>query len=104
MHLPQERNRGVPSSMVSCQFGIVPGDATQGVKGLELTRRSESCEMWQHGQCVNQHTQPRVYICAFCANTPNMRGGRLRDTGRANGLDIGVGSSPLASKSFRSLR
>ncbi|KAG9257228.1 uncharacterized protein F5Z01DRAFT_633994 [Emericellopsis atlantica] len=63
----------------------------------------ESCEMWQHGTCVNQAAQPHVYVCAFCANTPNMRGGRLRGSGRA-GMDFGVATSPLASKSFRAFR
>ncbi|KAH8738061.1 hypothetical protein BGZ61DRAFT_471427 [Ilyonectria robusta] len=63
----------------------------------------ESCEMWLHGKCINitRRTLPRVYICAFCANTPNMRGGRLRDTGRGN---VKGAPSPLATKSFRSFR
>lgn len=58
-----------------------------------LTEYSESCELWLHGQCINipsKHMMPSVYICAFCANTPNMRGGRMRDRG---------GASPLAYKS-----
>ena len=50
---------------------------------------------------------PSVYICAFCANTPNMRGGRIRDTGRGPavmGHGGGSATSPLAHKSFRSFR
>ncbi|KAF3769847.1 hypothetical protein M406DRAFT_320076 [Cryphonectria parasitica EP155] len=72
------------------------------------------------------HDVPHVYICAFCANTPNMRGGRMRHTGRANAGAAGRGasskmgppvssgaaaaaaaaaaSSPLAHKSGRSFR
>ncbi|KAH7170237.1 hypothetical protein EDB81DRAFT_156749 [Dactylonectria macrodidyma] len=66
----------------------------------------ESCEMWLHGKCINitQRTLPRVYICAFCANTPNMRGGRMRDTGRGNAKGAGAGPSPLANKAVRSFR
>lgn len=62
-----------------------------------------------------------MYICAFCANTPNMRGGRMRYTGRSNAgggsLEMGppvqvsaaaaaaaAASSPLAHKSIRSFR
>ncbi|PKS11898.1 hypothetical protein jhhlp_001192 [Lomentospora prolificans] len=77
----------------------------------------EACEMWLHGRCINitRREMPPVYICAFCANTPNMRGGRLRDTGRAGGGNVvmgggmpasghGHGTSPLAHKSFKSFR
>jgi hypothetical protein len=66
----------------------------------------ESCEMWLHGRCINvtRRTIPSVYICPFCSQTPNMRGGRLRDTGRADPLGIGAGVSPLANKSMRSFR
>ncbi len=75
---------------------------------------SESCEMYVHGQCVSitQQTMPSIYICAFCSNTPNMRGGRLRDNGRLSGPvgavgtvgPPGSGSSPLAHKSLKSFR
>ncbi|EXK84150.1 hypothetical protein FOQG_11655 [Fusarium oxysporum f. sp. raphani 54005] len=66
----------------------------------------ESCEMWLHGKCINLdlRTQPRVYVCSFCANTPNMRGGRMRDTGRGNLMGGVPVASPLASKSFRAFR
>ncbi|KAK3357480.1 hypothetical protein B0T25DRAFT_160040 [Lasiosphaeria hispida] len=62
----------------------------------------ESCEMFVHGACVNltEQTMPAIYICAFCANTPNMRGGRIRDNGHISGAR----TSPLAHKSFRSFR
>lgn len=64
--------------------------------------------MWVHGKCVNiaQRELPSIYICAFCANTPNMRGGRLRDNGRVSGAVGPPGSvaSPLAHKSLKSFR
>lgn len=47
---------------------------------------------------------PPVYICAFCANTPNMRGGRIRDTGRGGMATLAHAPSPLAHKSFKSFR
>ncbi|KAK0722724.1 hypothetical protein B0T26DRAFT_230067 [Lasiosphaeria miniovina] len=72
----------------------------------DLMVQCESCEMWSHGQCVNipsERMMPSIYICAYCANTPNMRGGRIRDTGRISGGAIGP-RSPLAHKSFKSFR
>ncbi|RAL59306.1 hypothetical protein DID88_006911 [Monilinia fructigena] len=60
----------------------------------------ESCENWLHGQCVNipdRRTLPKVYICAFCAQTPNMRNGRTRESSRDK---RNLSSSPLAHKSF----
>jgi len=63
----------------------------------------ESCEKWLHAKCVgvSRHRLPQVYICAFCAQTPNMRGGRIREPARGNPQ---LGSSPLAHKSFTSWR
>ncbi|RDL40687.1 FYVE zinc finger [Venustampulla echinocandica] len=65
----------------------------------------ESCDNWLHAECVgiDRRGLPPVYICAFCANTPNMRGGRLRETAKANPTTH-MGSSPLAHKSFKSFR
>ena len=67
--------------------------------------------MWLHGRCINisRKTLPSVYICAFCANTPNMRGGRMRDHGRGAGTtgppaSSSAAASPLAHKSFKSFR
>ncbi|ROT38548.1 hypothetical protein SODALDRAFT_333147 [Sodiomyces alkalinus F11] len=65
----------------------------------------ESCEMWLHGQCIritSRRMLPSVYICAFCANTPNARGIQLRESGRD--VAHGGGASPLAHKSFKSFR
>ena len=58
--------------------------------------------MWLHGRCINisKRTLPTVYICAFCANTPNMRGGRMR----GGPSQSGSAASPLAHKSFKSFR
>ncbi|SPN98345.1 uncharacterized protein DNG_01392 [Cephalotrichum gorgonifer] len=70
----------------------------------------EACELYLHGRCINitRRDMPPVYICAFCANTPNMRGGRLRDTALGgvgpSGHGHGHGSSPLSHKSFKSFR
>ncbi|KAH8176354.1 PHD-finger domain-containing protein [Sarocladium implicatum] len=68
----------------------------------------ESCEMWLHGRCINvtRRTIPSVYICPFCSQTPNMRGGRMRDTGMRNDpLGIGAAApSPLANRSMRTFR
>lgn len=54
--------------------------------------------MWLHGKCINitQRTLPSVYICAFCARTPNVRNVRIPPPGAA--------SSPLAHKSFKTFR
>lgn len=67
----------------------------------------ESCEFWLHMPCVNidESSLPPVYVCAFCAQTPNMRGGRgrIREPPRATSH---LTSSPLAHKSgsFKSFR
>ncbi|KAK7740548.1 hypothetical protein SLS53_005392 [Cytospora paraplurivora] len=94
------------------------------VDGAVFLVKCDSCEYLLHGRCVDLPSAqdvPHVYICAFCANTPNMRGGRTRFTGRNNsteGLGVGIGDglmgppvsaassegSPLAHKSFRSFR
>ncbi|KAL6925131.1 hypothetical protein FSHL1_002380 [Fusarium sambucinum] len=92
----------IADRQVKCVCGRKGADGGDG-----FMIQCESCEMWLHGKCVNVNlrTQPRVYICAFCANTPNMRGGRLRDTGRGNLAGGGVPvASPLKTKSFRAFR
>lgn len=57
--------------------------------------------MWLHGKCINitRRTIPSIYICCFCANTPN-----AARRSRENGLGIGGLLSPLANRSFRSFR
>ncbi|KAL2261925.1 hypothetical protein VTK26DRAFT_2990 [Humicola hyalothermophila] len=71
----------------------------------EFLVQCESCELYVHGQCVSitQRTMPSIYICAFCSNTPNVRGGRIRDNGRISSEE-GSASSPLAHKTFKSFR
>ncbi|KAH8595686.1 hypothetical protein B0O99DRAFT_594442 [Bisporella sp. PMI_857] len=63
----------------------------------------ESCENWLHAECINldRKSVPSVYICRFCAQTPNMRGGRIRDS---IGVSTTHASSPLAHKTFKSFR
>lgn len=83
----------------------------------QANKHSESCEYWLHCTCVNidENSLPPVYICAFCAQTPNARNAR-GGTSRAAGRNVSgrgtssrasrevVGSSPLAHKGFRSFR
>ncbi|KAH8673749.1 hypothetical protein BX600DRAFT_508985 [Xylariales sp. PMI_506] len=72
-----------------------------------LMVQCESCENWLHGKCTNisQRTLPSVYICAFCANTPNAHGLRGRSGGRnTSGPARRSNMSPLAHKSFKSFR
>ncbi|KAI0480214.1 hypothetical protein GGR56DRAFT_625092 [Xylariaceae sp. FL0804] len=68
----------------------------------------EACEMWLHGKCINitRQTLPCVYICAFCANTPNAHRMRGQDVRRSMGVpNMGASAaSPLAHKSFKSFR
>ncbi|CAL3964847.1 unnamed protein product [Diplocarpon coronariae] len=63
----------------------------------------ESCDNWLHADCVgiDRRILPPVYVCAFCAQTPNLRGGRIREPSRQAAR---VCSSPLAHKSFRSCK
>lgn len=60
--------------------------------------RSETCDLWLHGRCINitKRTLPSVYICGFCANTVNAHNMQM--------LPPGAASSPLAHKSFRTFR
>ncbi|KAL8810016.1 MAG: hypothetical protein Q9200_002912 [Gallowayella weberi] len=59
----------------------------------------DSCKNWLHLRCVglNRQKLPKVYLCVFCTgNTPNVRGGRVREPQRAL---FPATSSPLAHKS-----
>ncbi|KAI9645949.1 hypothetical protein NHQ30_005386 [Ciborinia camelliae] len=100
------------SSSNNSPDGTTPSSSRSGntrcvcnsVDGDSFMIQCESCENWLHGQCVNipdRRTLPKVYICAFCAQTPNMRNGRMRESARDK---RNLPSSPLAHKSFRSLR
>ncbi|KAL7792524.1 hypothetical protein V8C37DRAFT_380599 [Trichoderma ceciliae] len=66
----------------------------------------ESCEMWLHGKCVNisRRTMPSVYICGYCANTPNVAARRAQQNmGRGNNGGQSALSS-LPNKTLRTLR
>ncbi|KAK3374900.1 hypothetical protein B0H63DRAFT_496254 [Podospora didyma] len=73
--------------------------------GRDFMVQCESCDLYSHGSCLNitERTMRNIFICPFCANTPNMRGGRLRDTGRFTGA-VAPSGSPLGHKSFKSFR
>ncbi|KFZ08515.1 hypothetical protein V501_05918 [Pseudogymnoascus sp. VKM F-4519 (FW-2642)] len=91
----------------STDLGSAGSDSTRCVcssrDGDEYMIQCESCEKWLHCNCVNVHPQrlPKVYICAFCVQTPNMRGPRVRGAVRASTKSA---ASPLAHKSFESWR
>ncbi|KAI0448085.1 hypothetical protein F4803DRAFT_6889 [Xylaria telfairii] len=94
-----------PSTDRGNQIRCVCNTTLSHINGDGYMVQCESCEMWLHGKCVKitRQTLPRVYICAFCANTPNARG---------RGLQRSIGgpaprtsaTSPLANKSIRSFR
>ncbi|KAI8963970.1 hypothetical protein F5Y11DRAFT_317993 [Daldinia sp. FL1419] len=90
------------------QIRCVCNAANNRVHGNSYMVQCESCEMWLHGKCVNINRQnrPSVYICAFCANTPNAHGMRGREIRRSmGGANPRVpATSPLAHKSFKSFR
>jgi len=96
---------GTPSTDRESSFS----DSTRCVCGRRdgdiFMIQCESCEKWLHGLCVgiNRQKLPKVYICAFCAQTPNMRGGRIREAVKSNGISYAE-SSPLAHKAFQSWR
>ncbi|KAF3356650.1 hypothetical protein VdG1_06273 [Verticillium dahliae VDG1] len=98
--------RGFPTPSTDVGSRAVRCVCNRNGDGEGFMVQCESCEMWLHGLCINiasRRMLPSVYICAFCANTPNMRGGRMRDSNRGSGQAT-VGASPLAHKSFKSFR
>ncbi|CZS93495.1 uncharacterized protein RCO7_10562 [Rhynchosporium graminicola] len=88
-----------PSSTKSGTTRCVCGNSDS--EGLMIL--CESCDNWLHADCVglNHRSLPPVYVCAFCARTPNVRGGRIRETAKGTSR---LGASPLAHKSFKSFR
>ncbi|KAG5948482.1 hypothetical protein E4U53_006263 [Claviceps sorghi] len=96
-----ESSYGPDSCGVRCVCNNSRGD-----EGEAFLVQCESCEMWLHGQCINitRRTMPSIYICGFCANTPDAARRRARECERDNALGIGTNSSPLANKSIRSFR
>ncbi|KAJ8065458.1 hypothetical protein OCU04_006143 [Sclerotinia nivalis] len=100
------------SSSNNSSDGVTPSSSRSGntrcicnnPDGDSFMIQCESCENWLHGHCVNipdRRALPKVYICAFCAQTPNMRNGRMRESAREK---RNLPSSPLAHKSYRSFR
>ncbi|KAI0528085.1 hypothetical protein F5B22DRAFT_632568 [Xylaria bambusicola] len=84
------------------QIRCVCNTTLSHINGDGYMVQCESCEMWLHGKCIKitRQTLPRVYICAFCANTPNAQGVRGRGAQRGvAGLNPRTSTtSPLARK------
>ncbi|KAI0195074.1 3-isopropylmalate dehydrogenase leu2a [Xylaria flabelliformis] len=97
-----------PSTNRGNQIQCVCNTTLSHIDGDGYMVQCESCEMWLHGKCVNitRQTLPRVYICAFCANTPNAQGVRGRGVQRGVGgpAPRTLATTPLANKSIRSFR
>ncbi|KAI0131616.1 hypothetical protein F4776DRAFT_655150 [Hypoxylon sp. NC0597] len=78
------------------------------VNGNTYMVQCKLCDMELHGKCINitRQTLPRVYVCAFCADTPNAHGMRSREIRRSTGGPNPRApiTSPLAHKSFKSFR
>ncbi|KAI9850937.1 MAG: hypothetical protein M1838_004823 [Thelocarpon superellum] len=71
--------------------------------GGYLMIQCDSCTKWLHVKCVGLSSTalPPVYVCIYCTGqTPNVRGGRIREpTVRMGVSTTGLTSSPLAHKS-----
>ncbi|KAI1742560.1 hypothetical protein F4680DRAFT_37585 [Xylaria scruposa] len=97
-----------PSTNQGNQIQCVCNTTLSHIDGDGYMVQCVSCEMWLHGKCVKitRQTLPRVYICAFCANTPNAQGMRGRGVQRSVGGLAPRTSAiiPLANKSIRSFR
>ncbi|KAI3336483.1 Isocitrate/isopropylmalate dehydrogenase-domain-containing protein [Xylariaceae sp. AK1471] len=89
-----ESAAATPSTDRGNQIRCVCNTTLSQINGDGYMVQCESCEMWLHGKCVKitRQTLPRVYICAFCANTPNAHGVRGRGIRRSTG-----GSNPRLS-------
>ncbi|KAI1146585.1 hypothetical protein F4825DRAFT_188456 [Nemania diffusa] len=107
---PFNTSSTIPTPSTDCgnQIRCVCNTTLSHINGDGYMVQCESCEMWLHGKCVKitRQTLPRVYICAFCANTPNAHGVRGRGVQRNTGGPTSRASatSPLAHKSARSFR
>ncbi|KAI0486870.1 hypothetical protein F4859DRAFT_502243 [Xylaria cf. heliscus] len=97
-----------PSTDRGNQIRCVCNTTLSHINGDGYMVQCEACEMWLHGKCVKitRQTLPRVYICAFCANTPNVQGLRGRGAQRSIGgpNPRTSATSLLAQKSIRSFR
>ncbi|KAL9034505.1 MAG: hypothetical protein Q9180_005369, partial [Flavoplaca navasiana] len=90
----------------SARDSQISGDSTRCVcrrteSDGDLMILCESCKKWLHVRCVGLRRDklPNIYLCVFCTgNTPNVRGGRVREPQRAL---FPATASPLAHKSQR---
>ncbi|KAI0425266.1 hypothetical protein F5Y09DRAFT_322200 [Xylaria sp. FL1042] len=91
------------------QIRCVCNTTLSQINGDGYMVQCESCEMWLHGKCIKitRQTLPRVYICAFCANTANAQGVRGRGVQRSVAGSSSLRTStisPIAHKAVRSFR
>ncbi|KAJ1335084.1 PHD-finger [Microdochium nivale] len=97
-----------PSSDRGSHVRCVCSSTQSRINGDAYMVQCESCEMYLHGKCINitRQTHPKVYICAYCANTSNAQGQTSRDprAGGQGGSMPRVSTSPLAHKNFQSFR
>ncbi|KXJ94777.1 hypothetical protein Micbo1qcDRAFT_46426 [Microdochium bolleyi] len=95
-----------PSSDRGSHVRCVCSSTQSRINGDAYMVQCESCEMYLHGKCINitRQTHPKVYICAYCANTSNAQAHTSRDPRKHGNSMPRVASSPLAHKSFQSFR
>ncbi|KAI1133018.1 hypothetical protein F5Y10DRAFT_229980 [Nemania abortiva] len=95
-----------PSTDCGNQIRCICNTTLSHINGDNYMVQCESCEMWLHGKCIKitRQTLPRVYICAFCANTPNAHRGRGAQRNMGGPTSRVSATSPLANKSARSFR
>jgi len=70
-------------------------------RGAKAYSTSDSCKKWLHVKCIGLIPEriPSVYVCIYCTGqTPNVRGGRVREPSRAGNA---LPTSPLAHKSHK---
>ncbi|KAI3343930.1 hypothetical protein F4824DRAFT_26639 [Ustulina deusta] len=108
--MPFRANSAIPNPSTDRgnQIRCVCNTTLSHINGDGYMVQCESCEMWLHGKCIKitRQTLPRVYVCAFCANTPNAQGVRGRGVHRsvAGPMPRTSATSPLAHRSVRSFR
>ncbi|KAK5132079.1 hypothetical protein LTR16_000105 [Cryomyces antarcticus] len=91
-------NHSTPMTDAGSSFGNTTRCVCDSLDGDgQLMIQCESCSSWLHVRCAGLNSQmlPPVYVCVFCTGqTPNVRGGRVREPARATPAY----SSPLAHK------
>ncbi|KAI9799224.1 MAG: hypothetical protein M1825_004867 [Sarcosagium campestre] len=89
-----------PSTGRSSQSGETRCVCNVGDSGEHLMIQCDSCTNWLHVDCVglNRSSLPPVYVCIYCTGqTPNVRGGRIRDPNRV-GTQFATSTSPPMQK------